>query len=150
VVELKVLKSLFAKGFPAKFTTVMPGRDDENAVEMVEQKQHQEADDRHLLGDEPESDGHHVATPTRSNNASAGAAKAAGRGGWLVQAYRADPLLFLTILGVVVGILFGLILTATLPEEREAAIKLIGFPGRILLNVGHSLVVSIDYLTTCR
>lgn len=105
-------------------------------TEMVEPKQHRETDDRHLLS---ETGSEEEAAPPRGKIASAGAAKAGGRASWLRQAYDADPLLFLTILGVVVGIFFGLVLTATLPEERDAAIKLIGFPGRILLNVGYRL-----------
>lgn len=90
-----------------------------------------EADDRHLLGEGNEEEG----ARARSTEASVGGGRGEDGRGTLRRLYDADPLLFLTILGVCVGILFGLILISTLPVDRKAAIKLIGFPGTILLNV---------------
>ena len=99
-------------------------------------KMAQDADSRTLLEEEEGGGGERSAA---SQSSRAGALRGGQEGGgpldWLKRAYAGDPLLFLTISGVCVGILFGLILMATLPQERSVAIRIIGLPGTILLNV---------------
>ncbi len=58
-----------------------------------------------------------------------------------------DPLLALTLLGVVVGLVFGLLLTAVLPGAedttgtRKTIVKLVSFPGKMFLNLLKMMVV---------
>jgi L-cystine uptake protein TcyP (sodium:dicarboxylate symporter family) len=60
-----------------------------------------------------------------------------------------DPLLALTLLGVVVGLVFGLLLTAVLPGvedttgTRKTIVKLVSFPGKMFLNLLKMMVVPL-------
>lgn len=60
-----------------------------------------------------------------------------------------DPLLALTLLGVFVGLVFGLMLTAVLPGAedttgtRKTIVKLVSFPGKMFLNLLKMMVVPL-------
>jgi L-cystine uptake protein TcyP (sodium:dicarboxylate symporter family) len=60
-----------------------------------------------------------------------------------------DPLLALTLLGVAVGISFGLVLTLVLPgsgdamEFRDTVVKLVSLPGKMFLNLLKMMVLPL-------
>ncbi len=77
---------------------------------------------------------------------------AAGREGTAARCValaHEDPLLALTLLGVFVGLIFGLLLTAVLPGAedttgtRKTIVKLVSFPGKMFLNLLKMMVVPL-------
>jgi hypothetical protein len=75
--------------------------------------------------------------------------RAGGVGGRCVGFAHEDPLLALTLLGVVVGLCLGLLLAAVLPGAadttgmRETIVKLISFPGKLFLNLLKMMVLPL-------
>lgn len=67
----------------------------------------------------------------------------------LVHFAREDPLLALTLLGVVIGLCFGILLSAVLPGSkdttgmRETVVKLVSFPGKMFLNLLKMMVLPL-------
>jgi Na+/H+-dicarboxylate symporter len=70
-------------------------------------------------------------------------------GTWMRALIRDDPLLALTLVGVVSGICLGLILSAVLPGSgdgsavREVTVKLVSFPGKMFLNLLKMMVLPL-------
>ena len=63
--------------------------------------------------------------------------------GKLFAAMGVDAELGFTLLGVTMGIILGFILSASLPADRALAVRVVGFPGAIFLNLLKMMVLPL-------
>ena len=95
--------------------------------------------------DENGSGGDAVPVAHRAAAHGGGARGISGIAAWVHE----DPLLALTLLGVAVGIGFGLLLSAVLPGAgdatgfRDSVVKLVSLPGRMFLNLLKMMVLPL-------